>query len=36
MVKFPVLSHGYSLVSSPYERAVIQILKFGKLEYVYQ
>ena len=31
MVKFLALSHGYSLVTSPYERAVFQILKFGKL-----
>ena len=35
MVKFPVLSHGYSLVTSLYERAVIQILKFGKLQYIH-
>ena len=31
MVKFPALSHGYSLVTSPHERAVFQNLKFGKL-----
>ena len=36
MVKFPMLSHGYSLVTSPYERTVIQILKFGKMVYAYQ
>ena len=35
MVNFPVLSHGYGLVTSPYERAVIQIRKFGKLEYIH-
>ena len=35
MVTFPVLSHGYGLVTSPYERAVIQIQKFGKLEYIH-
>ena len=31
MVKFPALSHVYSLVTSLYERAVFQIVKFGKL-----
>ena len=35
MVNFPVLSHGYSLAIPPYERAVIQIKKFGKLEYIH-
>ena len=34
MVNFPELSHGYSLVNFPRERAAIQIQKFGKSEYV--
>ena len=34
MVKFPALSYGYSVVPSPYERAVIQTQKFGNLEYI--
>ena len=34
MVNFPVLSHGYSLVNFPRERAAVQIQKFGKSEYV--
>ena len=34
MVNFPVLFHAYNLVTSPYERAVIQTQKFGDLEYI--
>ena len=34
MANFSVLSHDYSLVASPRERAAIQIQKFGKPEYV--
>ena len=34
MVNFPVLSHDYSLVASPLERAAIQIQNFGKPENV--
>ena len=34
MVNFPVLSHGYSLVNFPRERAAIQIQKIGKPEYI--
>ena len=34
MANSPVLSHGYSLVNFPRERAAIQIQKFGKPEYV--
>ena len=36
MVNFPVLSHGYGLVTSPCESAVIQIQKFGILEYIHK
>ena len=31
MVNFSVLFHAYNLVTSPYERAVIQTQKFGNL-----
>ena len=34
MVKSPVLFHAYNLVTSPYERAVIQTQRFGNLEYI--
>ena len=34
MANFFVLFHAYNLVTPPYERAVIQILKFGNLEYI--
>ena len=32
MENFTVLSHAYNLVTSPYERAVIQTQKFDNLE----
>ena len=34
MANLPVLFHAYNLVTSPYERAVIQTQNFGNLEYI--
>ena len=34
MANFAVLFHAYNLVTSPYERAVIQTRKFDNLEYI--